>query len=58
MVKNGIEVFFIILTHLFFVSFIINIFIVFYSLYSLIDMIIFHNTQGSILNVKKKTLNL
>ena len=58
MVKNGKKVCFIILTHLFFISFIINLFIVFYSIYSLTDMIIFHNTQGSILNVKRKTLNI
>ena len=58
MVKNGSEVCFVILIHLFFVSFIINLYIVFYSIYSLIDIVIFHNTQGSILNMKKKTLNL
>lgn len=58
MVKNGSEVLHIILIHLFFISFIINLFIIFYSIYSIIDMIIFHNTQGSILNVKKKSLNL
>lgn len=58
MVKNGKKVRYITLTHLFFISFIINLFIVFYSIYSLIDMVIFHNTQGSILNVKRKTLNL
>lgn len=58
MVKNGIEVFVIILIHLFFISFIINLFIVFYSIYSLIDLIVFHNNQGSILKVKRKILNL
>lgn len=58
MVKNVSEVYFVILIHLFFVSFIINLYIVFYSIYSLIDIVIFHNTQGSILNMKKKTLNL
>ncbi len=48
----------IILIHLFFISFIINLFIVFYSIYSLIDVLIFHNFQGSILNMKKKALKL
>lgn len=58
MVKNGKEVCIIILIHLFFISFIINLFIVFYSIYSLVDMLIFHNSQGSILKLKKKSLNL
>ena len=58
MVKNGIEVCYIILIHIFFISFIINLFIVFYSLYSLIDIIVFHNNQGAILNMKQKSLNL
>jgi len=55
MVNNGKECF-IILTHLFFVSFIINLFVVFYSIYSLVDTILFHNMQGTILKMKEKSL--
>jgi len=56
MVKNGKECFLIILTHLFFISFIINLFVVFYSVYSLADTILFHNMQGTILKMKEKSL--
>ena len=45
MVKNGKECF-IILIHTFFISFIINLFIVLYSIYSLVNIIVFHNLQG------------
>lgn len=48
----------IILIHIFFISFIINLFVVFYSLYSIADIIIFHNLQGFRLKIKKKSLNL
>ena len=47
---------FIILIHLFFISFIINLFVVFYSIYSLADTILFHNMQGTILKMKEKSL--
>ena len=47
-----------ILIHLFFISFIINLFIVSYSIYSLISMVIFHKSQGSILKMKEKSLKL
>ena len=56
MVKNGKECFQIILIHLFFISFIINLFVVFYSVYSLADTILFHNMQGTILKMKEKSL--
>mgnify|MGYP003306169471 CR=1 FL=1 len=46
----------IILIHLFFISFIINLFVVFYSVYSLADTILFHNMQGTILKMKEKSL--
>ena len=57
MVKNGKECFKI-LIHIFFISFIINLFIVFYSIYSFIDIVFFHNLQGSRLKIKKDSLNL
>ena len=44
------------LTHTFFISFIINIFIVIYSIYSEIDYIFMHNLQGSKLKIKKKQI--
>jgi hypothetical protein len=40
----------------FFISFIINIFIVIYSIYSEIDFIFLHNLQGSRLKIKKKEM--
>ena len=57
MVKNGSEVY-IILIHLFFISFIINLFIVFYSIYSLIEVVLFHHNQGSILKMKRNSIDL
>lgn len=57
MVKIGKECF-IILIHLFFISFIINLFVVFYSIYSLADTILFHNKQGVILKMKENSLNI
>lgn len=42
------------LIHIFFISFIINIFIVIYSIYSEINFIFLHNLQGSKLKIKKK----
>ena len=56
MVKNGKECSKIILIHLFFISFIINLFVVFYSVYSLADTVLFHNMQGTILKMKEKSL--
>ena len=58
MVKNGSEVFFVILIHFFFISFIINLFIVFYSIYTLIDVLVFHHNQGSILKMKRNSIDL
>lgn len=59
MEKIGKVVFgFNILIHVFFVSFIINLFIVFYSLYSFSDSFLFHNIQGSKLKIKKDFYNL
>lgn len=52
MVKNGKEVK-VILIHCFFISFIINFFIVLYSIYSFLDIVIFHNIQGFRLKIKK-----
>jgi hypothetical protein len=40
----------------FFISFIINIFIVIYSIYSEIDFILLQNLQGSRLKIKKKEI--
>lgn len=42
------------LIHIFFISFIINIFIVIYSIYSEINFIFWQNLQGSKLKIKKK----
>ena len=41
------------LVHLFFASFIINLFITFYSIYSFFEMNICHAMQGSKLKIKK-----
>ncbi len=49
--KGG--VIFKILIHLFFASFIINIFVTFYSVYSFFEMNIFHSLQGSKLKFKE-----
>ena len=49
---------FIILIHTFFISFIIYVFITFYSIYSFIDIVVFHNLQGFKLEYKKNLLNL
>ena len=57
MVKNGKEVRNI-LIHFFFISFIINLFIVFYSIYSLMESIVFHHNQGSILKMKRNSIDL
>lgn len=57
MVKNGNGGVFI-LIHFFFFSFIINLFIVFYSIYSLIDIFVFHNIQGFRLKIKKNSFKL
>ena len=44
-----------ILIHLFFASFILNIFITFYSIYLFFEMSIFHGLQGSKLKLKSPT---
>lgn len=43
-----------ILINMFFITFIINLFIVCYSIYTFFDIKIFHNLQGSKLNIKKR----
>lgn len=42
-----------ILVHVFFISFLLNIFIVFYSVYTFFEITVFHALQGSKLNIKK-----
>ena len=42
------------LVHIFFITFIINIFITCYYLYSILEFFVFLNSQGSKLNMKKK----
>lgn len=42
------------LINVFFITFIINVLIVFYSIYTFFDIKIFHNLQGSKLNIKKR----
>ena len=44
------------LIHCFFISYIIQLSISFYSLYVLIDSVFFQRTQGSKLNIKKNSL--
>lgn len=44
-----------ILIHLFFASFIINVFVTFYSVYSFFEMNIFHGLQGSKLKFKENS---
>ena len=39
---------------LFFIIFIINLFITFYSIYTFFELYIFHNMQGLKLNIKNK----
>lgn len=41
---------------LFFIFFILNVSICFYSIYLFFDIKIFHNLQGSKLNIKKNSL--
>ena len=55
-IQNKIKkvIFLQLLIHAFFISFIINIFIVIYSVYSEIDLILLHNQQGSKLKLKKE----
>lgn len=45
------------LTNLFFISFGINIFIIIYFLYSLLEIVFLQNIQGSKLNYKKIQLD-
>ena len=45
-----------VLIHAFFISFVINIFIIIYSVYSEIDAILFRNEQGSKLELKKRDI--
>ena len=42
------------LINAYFLTFIIYLFITLYSLYSFFDIILFHNKQGSKLEIKKK----
>ena len=44
------------LIHYFFISFIIHIFVVFYTIYSFFNLKVFHNLQGYKLNIKKNTI--
>ena len=50
-VKGGIKI----LIHIFFISFIINLFISFYAIYSAIEILIFHNLQGYKLKIKSNS---
>ena len=45
------------LINLFFIIYIINIFITLYSIYTFFDIYLFHNLQGSKLNLKKHLSN-
>ena len=46
------------LIHAFFISFIINIFLIIYSVYSEIDFILLRNQQGSKLKFKRKEFKI
>lgn len=46
------------LIHAFFISFIINIFVIIYSIYSEIDFFLFRNEQGSKLKLKKEKFKI
>ena len=45
-------VIYLLLVHIFFISFIINLFITFYSIYSFFEQNLFHGRQGSKLKLK------
>ena len=45
------------LLNTFFIIFIINFFITFYSIYTFFEIYIFHSLQGSKLNIKKNNTN-
>lgn len=45
------------LINLFFLTFIINLFITLYSIYTFFDIVFFHNKQGAKLNIKKNISN-
>ena len=45
-----------VLVHIFFISFILNIFFIIYSFYSKIDLILLGNQQGLKLKFKKREL--
>ena len=47
-----------ILLNTFFIIFIINFFITFYSIYTIFEIYIFHNMQGLKLNIKKNNMEL
>lgn len=47
-----------VLLNLFFITFIIYFFITFYSIYTFFEIYIFHNLQGSKLNIKKNNISL
>ena len=57
LVKIGKAVFELSLIDLFFIFFIIHLFITLYSIYLFLDNKIFHNLQGSKLNLKSKFFN-
>lgn len=44
------------LIHCFFISYIINLLICFYSIYVFVDSVFFQRIQGSKLNIKKNSL--
>ena len=44
------------LINFFFITFIINFFVTFYSIYNFLDFEIFQNKQGLKLNIKKEAL--
>lgn len=46
------------LIHIFFLLFIINFFITFYSIYTFFEIYVFQSLQGSKLNKKLKGLNI
>lgn len=54
LIKKGVRHIKDVLIHIFFITFIFNIFITFYYFYSLFESKIFLHRQGSILKIKNK----
>ena len=54
LIKKGVRLIENILVHIFFITFILNIFITLYYFYSIVETRIFLHNQGSMLKIKEK----